>query len=401
LARIRRGLEADTLAPVQFSADAESEEEAEMEAKMRRGFFGRRKRAKDRRKVQKVQGKMLANELEFLESLSEILTASQAASLAAVLKPGDGEVPNPGSGAVEVLSAASARERATHTPQTYVLRFFGDVQASQVENLRQEITAVLQQADKERGDEVVLVLDTGGGTVVGYGLAQAQLLRLKSAGLKLTVVVEQVAASGGYLMACTADEILASPYALIGSIGVLGEIPNFYERAKQEGVTFSTITAGKYKRTLTPFKKLDPEDVKKVTQEIEEIFDIFKGTVSENRPGLDIEKVATGEVWLGRDALALGLVDGLTTTDDVLLERVKAGRDVLSVTSSPSLEDKPEGLLRRFLQRAAAADGKAVENLLDATPAWKAAVGPLLADLVSGGELPADRTAAFARKYMM
>ena len=153
----------------------------------------------------------------------------------------------------------------------FVLNFFGDVQASQAAGLREEVTAVLRQAKKRRGDEVVLVLNTGGGTVTGYGLAAAQLTRLRDADIKLTVCVEQVAASGGYMMACCADRLVASPFAVLGSIGVISEIPNLYERLKKEGIEFQTVTAGKFKRTLTPTKKIDPKDVEKSKADIEDV----------------------------------------------------------------------------------------------------------------------------------
>jgi len=232
-------------------------------------------------------------------------------------------------------------------------------------------------------------------------LAAAQLARLKDAGLKLTVIVEQVAASGGYLMACTADEILASPFAVIGSIGVITDIPNFYERLNKEGIKFNTITAGKFKRTLTPTKKFDPEDEKKTKEDIEQVLVLFKNFVSHNRPDLDIDKVATGETWLGPDALAEGLVDGLTTLDDVLLKRVQAGRDVMSVTYAE--KKSPFAALTG----ATASDGsllQAAERLLDEQPALKSAVLRLLTGLVSGNaaELTgAERTTrSFTRKYM-
>jgi len=213
-----------------------------------------------------------------------------------------------------------------------VIKFFGDVTASQVAQLRQEVTAVLRSADVDgRGDEVVLVLNTGGGTVTGYGLAAAQLLRLKEAGLHLTICVEQVAASGGYMMACVADKLVAAPFAVLGSIGVITEQPNVYERLKREGVQFSTITAGKYKRTLTPTKKIDPLDEKKLKTDIEQVLTLFKGFVATNRPQLDIEKVATGETWFGPDAMERNMVDELKTVDDVLLRYVDDGAQVFGV----------------------------------------------------------------------
>ena len=213
----------------------------------------------------------------------------------------------------------------------FVLNFFGDVRASQAEQLREEVTGLLRSAKKERGDEVVLRLNTGGGTVTGYGLAAAQLMRIKDAGLKLTICVEQVAASGGYMMACVADEIVASPFAVLGSIGVISEQPNVYERLKTEGIEFQTVTAGKFKRTLTPTKKVNKEDLEKSKKDIEAVLVLFKGFVEKNRPSLDIDNVATGETWFGNDALQRNLVDKLKTSDDVLLDLLGAGAEIFSI----------------------------------------------------------------------
>merc|ERR1712127_1123395 len=220
----------------------------------------------------------------------------------------------------------------------YVTRFPGDVSASQLNELREEVTGILRSA--QPGDEALLVLQSGGGTVTGYGLAAAQLLRFKSAGMRLTVCVEQVAASGGYMMCCTADRIVASPFAVLGSIGVISEIPNAYERLKEEGIEFQTVTAGKYKRTVTPTKKVTKEDLKKSTEDIQEIFNLFKGFVAGQRPQLDIENVATGDTWFGEDALERGLCDEIATADDVLLEFVDAGYAVYEVAYDPA----PEGV---------------------------------------------------------
>merc|ERR1719440_439709 len=280
-------------------------------------------------------------ELEFLRQLSTILSKDQTAALAAVLKPatemGGPSVtgsPTSGPSRLDTLSAlvTAAAEASGKAKQVYVLKFFGDTTASQVTTLRQEVTAVLQTCELDRGDEVVLVLNTGGGTVTGYGLAGAQLLRLKQAGLPLTICVEQVAASGGYLMACVADKIVAAPFAVLGSIGVITEVPNVYERLTKEGVKFSTVTAGKYKRTLTPTKQLDEADLAKTKEDIEGVLSLFKTFVATNRPQVDIDEIATGETWLGPDALSRNMVDELSTVDDVLLTHVQAGAEVLGVT---------------------------------------------------------------------
>ena len=221
------------------------------------------------------------------------------------------------------------KEEGKKKQRTYVLQFKGDVMASQTAQLRQEITAILEFA--RPGDEVLLRLETGGGTVTGYGAAAGQLLRLKRAGITLTVCVEEVAASGGYLMACAADHLVASPFAVLGSIGVITDIPNVYERLQREGIEYQTVTAGKYKRTLTPTKKPTRDDFVKTQKELEEVLSLFKSFVKENRPTLDIDTVATGETWYGDDAIAKGLIDEVITFDDLALQRFKQGIDVYSI----------------------------------------------------------------------
>lgn len=224
----------------------------------------------------------------------------------------------------------------------YVLGFNGDVDASQTADLRREITSVLNFADASRGDEVLVRLQTGGGTVTGYGSAAGQLLRIKDAGLKLTVCVEQVAASGGYMMACTADSIIASPFALLGSIGVVVNMPNFYNRLSREGVQYATVTAGKYKRTLSPTKKITPGDSAKLKEELEEVHELFKRFVKKHRPQVDLEQIATGEVWFDQDALDRGLCDKIRSFDDVVLDYNRQGAEILNVQYSPP--PKPDTL---------------------------------------------------------
>lgn len=207
--------------------------------------------------------------------------------------------------------------------------------ASQVGRLREEITAILNICNKERGDRVVLQLNSGGGTVTGYGLAAAQLQRLRDAGLPLTVCIDEVAASGGYMMAAVADRIIASPFAIVGSVGVIATIPNFSERLQREGVVVEDITAGKYKRTLTPYKKPRDEDRVKMKADIEQVLVLFKSFLKANRPSLNVEAIATGETWQGPDAIRLGLVDELRTTDAYLSDLYNAGHEVLTVAIKP------------------------------------------------------------------
>lgn len=199
----------------------------------------------------------------------------------------------------------------------YVLDFDGDIKASEVEPLREEISAVLTFARPI--DEVVIRLESAGGMVHTYGLAASQLARIKANGIPLTVCVDQVAASGGYLMACLADRLIAAPFALVGSIGVIAQVPNFNRVLKKHDVDYEMFTAGEYKRTVTMFGENTEKGKQKFIEELEDTHALFKEFVSEYRPQLDIEKVATGEVWFGKRALDEKLVDELSTSDDYLM----------------------------------------------------------------------------------
>jgi len=211
--------------------------------------------------------------------------------------------------------------QAGDRPRLYVLDFHGDLQASPVASLRDEISAVLQVARK--GDETVLRLESEGGVVHGYGLAASQLQRIRDKGVKLTVAVDKVAASGGYLMACVADRILAAPFAIVGSIGVVGQLPNFNRLLKKHEIEYELHTAGEHKRTLTLFGENTEAGREKFRETLEDAHALFKGFILQNRPQVDIAEVATGDHWFGTRALALKLVDELKTSDDYLLERSK------------------------------------------------------------------------------
>jgi len=213
-------------------------------------------------------------------------------------------------------------------PRLFVLDFDGDIEASQVGALREEISALLQVA---RPDDAVLVrLESGGGIVHSYGLAASQLKRIRDRGYRLIVSIDKVAASGGYMMACVADEIVAAPFAVVGSIGVVAQMPNFHRLLDKHQVDVELHTAGEYKRTLTMFGENTDAARAKFKQELEEIHSLFKAFVSDNRKQLAIEKVATGEHWYGTQAQELGLVDRLQTSDDLLLDAVKE-REVYEV----------------------------------------------------------------------
>jgi serine protease SohB len=203
----------------------------------------------------------------------------------------------------------------------YLIDFDGDVKCSGVEQLRHQVTATLQLARQDL-DEVLIRIKSGGGMVHTYGLAASQCQRVREAGINLTVAIDQVAASGGYLMAATAHNIIAAPFAIIGSIGVVMQLPNFNKWLKKHNVDVELLTAGEYKRTLTMIGENDAKARKKCQEEINETHTLFKDFVKRARPQLDLEKVATGEHWYGTQALELGLVDKLQTSDDYICDRL-------------------------------------------------------------------------------
>jgi len=294
------------------------------------------------------------------------------------------------------VGAAHAVATGTQAPRRiYVLKFDGDLGASGAEDLSREISAILS-APGPQPEEVVLLLKSPGGSVTGYGLAAAELLRLRQRDppVKLTVCVDELAASGGYLMACCADKILCSPFAAVGSIGVIAQIPNAAKRLEREGLDFIQTTAGKWKRTVTPFKVPTQEDLDKQKEDIGAVYREFASFVQKNRPHVDIEQVATGEVWYGPDALARQLVDELKTSAQYLLECIEGGAEVFSVQFKRPSEGSSgllpagasagrallEALLARQLgqQQSAGAMGGVQDLLQRFAPQGLGRSGPLL-----------------------
>lgn len=203
--------------------------------------------------------------------------------------------------------------------RVFLIDFKGDIKASAASSLREEVTAILGQARKD--DEVVVRLESSGGMVHGYGFASSQLNRIKKKNVYLTVCVDKVAASGGYMMACVANKILCAPFSFIGSIGVVAQLPNFNRLLKKHDIDIELHTAGSHKRTLTMFGENTQEDRDKFTDDLDSTHRLFKNFVSEHRPSVEINTIATGEVWLGTEAITKGLVDELLTSDEYLLDK--------------------------------------------------------------------------------
>ncbi|SUW63763.1 Probable protease sohB [Buttiauxella agrestis] len=249
-------------------------------------------------------------------------------------------------------------------PTLYVLDFKGSMDAHEVTSLREEITAVLAVVKPE--DEVLLRLESPGGVVHGYGLAASQLQRLRESKVRLTVAVDKVAASGGYMMACVADKIVAAPFSIIGSIGVVAQVPNFHRLLKRNDIDVELHTAGQYKRTLTLFGENTEQGREKFREDLNETHLLFKQFVHDMRPSLDIDSVATGEHWYGTQALEKGLIDAVSTSDDLLIGLMK-NHDVINVHYT-----RRKKMMDRFTGSAA----NSLDNLL--LRWWQRGEKPLL-----------------------
>ena len=250
--------------------------------------------------------------------------------------------------AVQAQDNAGAEQKN----RVFVIKFDGNISASAVTNLREEISAVLSQATSD--DEVVVKLESAGGMVHSYGLASSQLDRLRKENIPLTVCVDKVAASGGYMMACVADKILAAPFAIVGSIGVVAQMPNFNKLLKKHDVDFEVPTAGEHKRTLTVFGENTDKGRKKFIEDLEETHTLFKDYVAERRPQVAMDKVATGEVWYGSRAQELALIDDVKTSDEYLMHRVSEA-DVYEIAYKQK---------RKLHQRLGVAAEESVDRLL-------------------------------------
>ncbi|MBR2512714.1 MAG: protease SohB [Halomonas sp.] len=229
-------------------------------------------------------------------------------------------------------AAKSGKSEQKHSLKVWVLDFHGDLKASQTEQFAQEVSAIIEVATA--ADEVIVRLESAGGLVHGYGLAAAQLDRLRVAGLTTTVCIDKVAASGGYMMACTANHIKAAPFAVIGSIGVVAQVPNIHRLLKRHDIDVELLTAGKYKRTLTVLGENTQEGREKFIDDLENTHQLFKNFVSQHRPAMDIDKLATGEIWYGSEALEQQLVDSVGTSEAYLVERM-AEAEVYHVKLEP------------------------------------------------------------------
>jgi serine protease SohB len=254
----------------------------------------------------------------------------------------------------EAKAAAKARRGQEPGKRIYVLAFKGDMRASAVKRFGSEIDAVLIAA-RPGTDEAVIRIESPGGTVTGYGLAAAEILRLREHKIKVTASVDQVAASGGYMMACAADHIVAAPFAVVGSIGVVAPVPNLHRLLKKNEIEFEEMTAGEYKRTVSVLGEITPAGREHFRGKLDATHEAFKAHVAQCRPSVDIAKVANGDHWLAREALGLGLVDELSTGDELLF-RIRDSARLYEVTTEAK---------KTLLQQLLGSFGSAVSKAID------------------------------------
>lgn len=251
----------------------------------------------------------------------------------------------------EKAEAKELEKQETSLPRLFVIDFKGDVKAAAVDHLREEVSAII--CTYKTGDKVLLRLESPGGMVMGYGLAASQLNRLREKGIPLTISVDKVAASGGYMMACVANEILCAPFAAVGSIGVVAQVPNLHRFLKKHDVDYKEYTAGEFKRTISVLGEITPKGEEKFLQQLEDTHLLFKSFVNKYRPQIDAAKVATGEYWYGEQAIHLNLVDRISTSDDFVMEHIKSHQVLkLSFKQKQKFSEKISEVLGQSAKKA-------------------------------------------------
>ncbi|MEP0960466.1 MAG: S49 family peptidase [Roseobacter sp.] len=211
-------------------------------------------------------------------------------------------------------------------PTVAVVRLSGVISASGRGVLNDATLAPVIEKAFTRGkpDAVVLEVNSPGGSPVQSSLIGARIRRLsEEKNIPVIAFVEDVAASGGYWLAAAADEIYADESSVVGSIGVISASFGAHELLARQGVERRVYTAGKSKSMLDPFRPENPEDVARLKSLLEDIHENFKTHVSTRREGKlpQDRDLFTGEVWLGRKAVELGLIDGIAHLKPMMKDR--------------------------------------------------------------------------------
>ena len=250
---------------------------------------------------------------------------------------------------LEDKAAGKVSTKASKFARTVIIlevQTFNNDMDTVVENLRDSVSFILAQYNdkKKRLDmgeqiEIVVCIESPGGVVQDFGLAADQLKRLKEVGmarndLLLTVCVDKIAASGGYMMACQASpgQLIAAPFSVIGSIGVLREVTNIHDVLEKYGVRPLLLKAGNAKVPLTQTTKVTEESIAIVQKNLDKVHEAFRELVSDARGesiSENFEDVTNGDIFLGKDAAELGLIDRVMTSDEYISEKVQKGDRVL------------------------------------------------------------------------
>lgn len=245
-----------------------------------------------------------------------------------------------------------SRARPASGKVTAVLRFEGDTMATGRQDFARMVDEVLH--NKERIQRVIVVVNSPGGGVSVYGQMFAGMERMRNAGVDVTACVDTYAASGGYLMSVPAQRIIAAPFAMVGSIGVVSEFMNFNKLLRRLGVEPMTITAGELKRTVTPLSEVTEENKAAYKAQLEAIHRQFIAVVKKYRE-VDADRVCTGNHWTAAESveLKLNLVDGLATSQEYLFEANQT-EDLVTISKLQNPYEKSVlGLARRFIHLVA------------------------------------------------
>ena len=216
---------------------------------------------------------------------------------------------------------------------------------------------------------IAISINSPGGSPVQSHLIYSYIKTLaKKNKKKVLVFAEDVAASGGYLIACAGDEIYANSSSIIGSIGVISASFGFQDAIKKIGIQRRVYTAGKNKSTLDPFVEEKDEDIERLKKIQLELHSDFINVVKESRASklIDIEKnnTFTGEFWSGSTSLKIGLIDGVGNAEQVLKE--KFGEDVII----KKLE-KPKGFIAKKLSASIDSQVDGIASILEERAQWQ------------------------------
>lgn len=248
-----------------------------------------------------------------------------------------------------------------------LLSFNGDINATEVIEFGRAVSMIVQM--KDLVSEVYIIINSGGGVVNGYGLLASEIERLHYSEIETYALIDQVAASGGYMAACVANHVVAAPFAYIGSIGVVSEMPNFNQILSDNGINIEQHTAGKSKRTVTPLGKITDEDRNEFKKKLERIHRSFINHVSHYRNINDADEnknsiIFSGDYWIAEETveLELGLVDEISTSQEFLLDKMKE-YNIIEITFQENKTKKSKLSLLNSLTTLFSSANEIIKNI--------------------------------------